>query len=44
MSARAFSLMVLAALPALAQEKPFPPQPNRDEEIVPRRAGPSEPE
>ena len=44
MSARAFSLMVLFAIPALAQEKPYPPEPNRDEEIVPRRAGPSEPE
>ena len=44
MSARAFSLVMLCALPAFAQDKPYPPEPNRDEEIVPRRAGPSEPE
>jgi len=44
MSARAFSLMMLVALPALAQERPFPPVPDPDQEIVPRRAGPSVPE
>ncbi|MGZ5041814.1 MAG: hypothetical protein ACXWBQ_13810, partial [Usitatibacter sp.] len=43
MSARAFSLVMLCALPALAQEEKLPRDPAPGE-IVPRRAGPSEPE
>jgi hypothetical protein len=34
---------MLCALPALAQERPFPPASDPDQEIAPRRAGPSEP-
>ena len=43
MSARAFSVVLLCALPAAAQEEKFPPD-RVPGEIAPRRAGPSEPE
>ena len=43
MSARAFSVALLCALPALAQEEKLPREPGPGE-IAPRRAGPSVPE
>jgi hypothetical protein len=43
MSARAFSVVLACTLPAFAQETPLPAPANPDAEIVPRRAGPSEP-
>jgi hypothetical protein len=43
MSARAFSVLLLCALPAAAQEEKFPPD-RAPGEIAPRRAGPSVPE
>lgn len=45
MPVRVFSVALLAALPALAQEdRPYPPATDPDAEIVPRRPGPSEPQ
>jgi hypothetical protein len=44
MSARAFSLVLLCALPALAQEERYPPERKPDEEVTVRRPGPSVPE
>ncbi len=44
MSARAFSVVLACALPAFAQEREYPPPRDPDAEIVPRRAGPSEPQ
>jgi hypothetical protein len=44
MFARAFSVTLIAALPALAQEEKFPPERKPDAEVAPRRPGPSVPE
>jgi hypothetical protein len=37
-------LLLFCAFPALAQEQRFPPDPKPDQEVVPRRPGPSVPE
>ncbi len=44
MPARAFSLAMLCALPAFAEEERFPPDRKPDVEVAPRRPGPSVPE
>ena len=44
MSARAYSAVLFCVLPAFAQEERLPPDRKPDEEVAPRRPGPSVPE